>query len=179
MILAYVLSFLGMLAWQWGVRAEMGGAGKLLGVVFAVIALWKTFSELGGRYADRKELLTHLGIHAAIWVAGMFLYKYIMGLITIVCVIIGIGVFGSIFGSPDGKSGSSDRENGSRESAGGNGLGALPGILYSEGNHQWTKRYSRGDHVVYGDKDGNEITIRHAEINGGSIMTDQGFFQSY
>lgn len=172
MILAYVLSFVGMLAWQWGVRAELGGAGKLLGIVFAVIALWRTFSELGGRYADRRDLLTHLGIHAAIWVAGMFLYKYIMGLITIIGVIIGIGIFGGAFGSSDGKTGS-------QESAGGNGLGAMPGIIYSEGNHQWTKRYSGGDHVVYSDKNGNEIVIRHAEVNGGNIMTDQGFFQSY
>lgn len=175
MILAYVLSFLGMLAWQWGVRAELGGAGKLIGIVFVVIALIRTYLELGGRRGDKKQLLIHMGIHAAIWVAGIFLYKYIMALITIVCMIIGVVIFGGIFGSSDDNNSSCGYDEG-RASG---GIEALPNIMYSDGNHQWTKRYSGGDHAVYCDKAGNEITIRQAEVNRGNIMTDQGFFQSY
>ena len=49
MILAYVLSFLGMLSWQWGVHNIQGMAGKIVGIILLAAAILKTVSAVGGR----------------------------------------------------------------------------------------------------------------------------------
>lgn len=175
MILAYILSFLGMLAWQWGVRAEFGGAGKALGVIFAVVALWKTFKELGGRYADKKDLLIHLGIHAAIWVAGMLLYEYILGLITIIGFIIGCMIFTNSFGSSDSRNTSGDKAAAGDEYD----ISRIPTIVYDDNNQQWKRRGVFGDHAVYYNSNGDEVTIYSGQISGSGATTSAGNLHWY
>ena len=84
MIIAYVLSVLGMLSFQWGVRNELGDTGRFVGIILLLVALWKTGPALGWFKADKKQLLICVGGHIIIWVAGAFLYKYIVGVITFI-----------------------------------------------------------------------------------------------
>lgn len=70
MIIAYVLSVPGMLSFQWGVRNELGGTGKFVGIILLLVALWKTGKSLGWFKADKKQLLICLVGHILIWIVG-------------------------------------------------------------------------------------------------------------
>ena len=174
MILAYILSFLGMLSWQWGVHNVQGMAGKIVGIILLAAAILKTVSAVGGRYADKKDLLFKLGVHAFIWIAGMFLYDYIIGLLTIAGVLIGIIIFGNFsFGQ---KSRNYD-ENGAdgREFD----VSHIPVIVYDDSNRQWKRRGAFGDHVVYYNNDGDEVTIYSGQVSGSSAITSAGTLHWY
>lgn len=97
MIIAYVLSVLGMLSFQWGVRNELEGTGKFVGIILLLVALWKTGKSLGWFKADKKQLLICLVGHILIWIVGAFLYKYIVGVIAFIGVLIGLAFFGDFF----------------------------------------------------------------------------------
>ncbi|XCP83864.1 hypothetical protein ABXS75_12375 [Roseburia hominis] len=174
MILAYILSFLGMLSWQWGAHNELGMAGKLVGIVLLVVAVIKTVSALGGKFADKKSLLGYFGGHAAIWIAGMFLYEYILGLLTIVGVLIGIVLFGNFSSGSGGRNTDEERTAGSESN-----LSLMPVIIYDDSNGQWKRRGIFGDHAVYYNNDGGEVTIYSAQVSGNSASTSAGTFHWY
>lgn len=174
MILAYVLSFLGMLSWQWGVRNVQGMAGKIVGIVLLVAAVIKTVSAIGGRYADKKDLLFKLGVHTLIWIAGMFLYDYIIGLLTIAGILIGINIFGnSSFGQK-----SRNYDEGGTDGGEFN-LSSIPVIVYDDSNRQWKRRGIYGDYAVYFNDNGEEVTIYSAQVSGNTANTSAGTLHWY
>lgn len=174
MIFAYVLSFLGMLAWQWGVRNAHGMEGKIVGIVLLVAAIIKTVSAIGGRYADKKDLLFKLVGHAIIWIAGMFLYDYIVGLITIVCLLIGINIFGNFsFGRKNQNYDVGETDRGEFD------LASMPTIVYDDSNRQWKRRSIYGDHAVYYNNEGGEVTVYSAQVSGNSANTSAGTLHWY
>ncbi len=178
MVIAYILSVLGMLALQWGVHTRQGGAGILLGAVLLVIALVKTARDLGGVHADKKQLLIYLGIHAAIWVAGALLYEFILG----VLIVVGVLIVGAVFfgGAPSvGRSGAVERPEDEEGPGDGYDLSRMPTIVYDDSNRQWKKRDVFGDHIVYYNNDGGEVTIYSGQISGTTANTDAGTFHWY
>ena len=172
MVIAYILSVLGMLALQWGVHTRQGGAGILLGAVLLVIALVKTARDLGGVHADKKQLLIYLGIHAAIWVAGALLYEFILG----VLIVVGVLIVGAVFfgGAP-----SVGRSGDEKQAVDEFDLSRMPTIVYDDSNRTWKKRGVFGDHIVYYNNDGGEVTIYSGQISGTTANTSAGTFHWY
>lgn len=172
MIIAYVLSVLGMLSFQWGVRNELGGTGKFVGIILLLVALWKTGKSLGWFKADKKQLLICLVGHILIWIVGAFLYKYIVGVITFIGVLIGLAFFDDFFKSSEESS--SQSESGTE-----GGLEDLPNIMFDNNNVRWQLQHRNYDHVVYCNDHGNTMIVRNANVCRGNIHTDQGSFHSY
>lgn len=174
MTLAYILSFLGMLSWQWGVHNLQGMAGKIVGIILLAAAVIKTLSAVGGRYADKKELLFKLGVHAFIWIAGMFLYDYIIGLLIIAGMLIGINIFGN-FSFGQKSQNYDERGTDGREFD----ISHIPVIVYDDGNRQWKRRDIYGDRAVYYNDNGEEVTIYSAQISGNTAHTSAGTLHWY
>lgn len=192
MILPYLLSLAGMLLRQSYLhRAGPDGNGAMLctvaAVVLTAVGVKMTYTRLGGRYADRGQLLLALLAHAAVWLAGLFAYGAVTWLLdkigavvyfvaTVIGLLIGIQVMGGGFGGIGG-----GRAGGGSEAAGepASGIGGLPTIIYDSNNDRWQCRYRSGDHAVYFHADGREVTLYHADVSGTSANTSAGSFHWY
>lgn len=183
-MMPYVFTFIGMFLRQWYVNVinpSDGGAVFLtaVGALLTAIGLWKTYKIQGGKYADRKRLGIAMGVHGAIWLAGLLLFgvvSWILGkIVYLIALVIGLAIAYFWFRSLDGSS--SDTTH-SQESDEKEGLDALPNLMY-DGYKRWQLEYRCRDHAVYHDDDGNKITIRQTSVCRGNIQTDAGFFQSY
>ena len=78
-MLPYVLTSIGMFLRQWYVNvisSKDGGVTlfTVIGVILTVIGVLMTISRQGGKYADKKRLGIALGIHGAIWLAGLLFF---------------------------------------------------------------------------------------------------------
>ena len=58
-------------------------------------------------------------------------------------------------------------------------LSRMPSIVYDSGNNRWQRRGIYGDHAVYYNDDGNEVTIWNAEVSGSSDNTSAGTLHWY
>ena len=58
-------------------------------------------------------------------------------------------------------------------------LSRMPSIVYDSGNNRWQRRGIYGDHAVYYNDDGNEVTIWNAEVSGSSANTSAGTLHWY
>lgn len=58
-------------------------------------------------------------------------------------------------------------------------LSRLPAIVYDDSNHEWKKRGTYGDHVVYYNNDGVEVAIYNTQISGTTATTSAGNFHWY
>lgn len=79
-----------------------------VGIILLLVALWKTGKSLGWFKADKKQLLICLVGHILIWIVGAFLYKYIVGVITFIGVLIGLAFFGDFSKSSEESSSQSE-----------------------------------------------------------------------
>lgn len=55
-------------------------------------------------------------------------------------------------------------------------LSSMPGIVYDSSNRQWKRRGIYGDHAVYYNNDGGEVTIYSAQVSSSSASTSAGTF---
>lgn len=58
-------------------------------------------------------------------------------------------------------------------------LSAMPFIVYDDSNGQWKRRGIFGDHAIYYNGRGNEVTIYAAQVSGNSANTSAGTFHWY
>lgn len=58
-------------------------------------------------------------------------------------------------------------------------LASVPMIVYDDSNRQWKRRSIFGDHAVYYNDDGGEVTIYSAEVSGNSANTSAGTLHWY
>lgn len=58
-------------------------------------------------------------------------------------------------------------------------LASMPMIVYDDSNRQWKRRGIFGDHAVYYNDDGGEVTIYSAQISGDSAGTSAGTLHWY
>ncbi len=183
-MIPYVFTFVGMFLRQWYVNVinpSDGGAVFLTvaGVLLTVIGLWKTYKIQGGKYADKKRLGIAMGIHGAIWLAGLLLFgvvSWILGkIVYLIALAVGLVIAYFWFQSLNGGGSDTAYSSGNDERE---GLDALPNLMY-DGYRRWQLEHKGRDYAVYHDDDGNTITIRQASVCGGTITTDAGTFQSY
>lgn len=58
-------------------------------------------------------------------------------------------------------------------------LSSIPAIVYDDSNRQWMRRGIYGDHTVYYNSDGGEVTIYSAQASGSSANTSAGTLHWY
>lgn len=58
-------------------------------------------------------------------------------------------------------------------------LSSIPVIVYDDSNRQWKRRGIYGDHAVYYNVDGGEVTIYSAQVSGSSANTSAGTLHWY
>lgn len=58
-------------------------------------------------------------------------------------------------------------------------LSGIPFIVYDDSNRQWKRRGIYGDHAVYYNNDGEEVTIYSAQVSGNSATTSAGTLHWY
>ena len=139
-----------------------------------------TISRQGGKYADKKRLGIALGIHGAIWLAGLLFFGAVSWILNkivyLIAAIIGLVIAYFWFSSlNEGGSPKEVRQDGD----GKKGIDALPNLMYSDGNVRWTLERREADFAIYRNDNGGTITIRNADVSGGQILSDAGHFQTY
>lgn len=58
-------------------------------------------------------------------------------------------------------------------------LSSIPVIVYDDSNRQWKRRGIFGDHAVYYNSDGDEVTIYSTDVSGNSANTSAGNLHWY
>ena len=58
-------------------------------------------------------------------------------------------------------------------------ISRIPVIVYDDSNRQWKRRGIFGDHAVYYNNDGDEVTIYSAQVSGSSASTSAGTLHWY
>ena len=184
-MLPYVLTSIGMFLRKWYVNVKSSKDGgvtlfTVIGVILTVIGVLMTISRQGGKYADKKRLGIALGIHGAIWLAGLLFFGAVSWILNkivyLIAAIIGLVIAYFWFSSlNEGGSPKEVRQDGD----GKKGIDALPNLMYSDGNVRWTLERREADFAIYRNDNGGTITIRNADVSGGQILSDAGHFQTY
>lgn len=58
-------------------------------------------------------------------------------------------------------------------------IARMPVIVYDGNNRQWKRRGVFGDHAVYYNNDGDEVTVYSGQVSGSSASTSAGTLHWY
>lgn len=99
----------------------------------------------------------------------------VMGIpLWIMCAVFGVGLFlGGLGGGSKNNSGNDNKNKNEFD------ISSIPFIVYDDSNRQWKRRGIFGDHAVYYNDDGGEVTIYSAQVSGNSANTSAGTLHWY
>jgi hypothetical protein len=172
LIVPYVLTLMGVI---FKTVHDFTGMAVLLTVIGVV---WTGIGGLVKGYS-KKALLISEAVHALIWIGLVYfpglignLLGGLIGLLVaiVIAVLAYIYIIDPIFSS----GGKETAEAAAPETA-----EFIPNIIYDEGNNRWQCQGVYGDHAVYYDDNGKQITIYHGAISGTQAVTNEGTFHWY
>lgn len=176
LIIAYALTFFGLIFAGVLDFLPMGILLSVIGVIITIV------HDVRAGYKKLGYFIT-LGIHAFMWIISNFspeTFGTILGLIFWIPVAVILVAFlvpwlMDFLGINKQETTYSSDENGNSEF----GISDIPEIVYDDNNCRWMRRGIYGDHAVYYNSQGGEVTIRNAQISGNSANTNVGTLHWY